>query len=639
MQKLKYLIVLLFFHLLVLGQSGRVEFIGHNLFNEQPINNTTITVMENEKQIDKFSTGNFPDFKLTLPFGSVYKIYFENFRSQRMYLEVITSPVPKDNKYKMTYELDIPFFPKHASNLDTSQFKEPFHKIVFDGNKKMVDDTVYMNSFLKKVYITKKEKETTETTVKTVQWTNLAGKMFYSGTSKTPVTYKKINLLDKDGKVIKTTTSTKFGSFVFTGVDINQVNKVEADFGSEFTTQNISVELFNTKKESQGVNPIVKNKVAWPNSTQKNVIQNLVDMKYTYKVSGRLLDETSGKSAFYSNKTVFLLNDKNTVVKRATTNIFGSFVFTNVKPGLVYLIGIDKAEATAQNKINLYSVSDTYLAPVDSSVKDRYVRRFLSENSLLFRELLADEDQLRMNVSGRLFAENVNNPIADLKILLLNNKMETMDTATTDNFGQFMFKYLPYDPQFVLSSRTKENILDAINNILVYNSKDELIKIVSNIKGKPFNYKPLAGEQSQLMDVYADDPWLSLMGLGKKEKTKAGETVIENIFFESNSSDLLAPAKKTLDKIVLVLNTNPKLTIELGAHTDSQGNDAANQKLSEQRAKSAADYIISKGIEANRVIGKGYGETKILNNCKNGVFCPDDEHGQNRRIEFKILGL
>lgn len=639
MKKIHFCLLTILFPIFAAAQTGHVNFIGHNLYNDQPINNTTITVLQDDKQIDQFSTGKFPDFKLTLPFGSVYKIYFENFRSQKMFLEVITSPVPKDNKYKMTYELDIPLFPKHATNLDTTQFKYPFHKIVFDGKSRMVDDSVYMNEFLKKVYLVKKEKETTAVAVKTTQWTNLAGKMVYGDASKTPVINKRVNLLNAEGKVIKTATTTKLGSFVFTGVDINQVAKIEADFGNEFTNQNVSVELINTSQEVLGNNTVANNKVYWPNSTQKNIIQKLVDTKYAYKISGRLIDEGSGKNSFYSGKTVLLLNDKNTVVKRAITNVFGSFVFTNVKPGLVYLIGVDKNETTAQSKINLYSISDKYLAPVDSVVPGRFVRRFLSENNLLFGDLLIDDNQLRMNVSGRLFADNINNPIADLKILLLNDKFETLDTTTTDKLGQFMFKYVPFNPQFSISSNNKESILEAINNILVYNSKDEMVKIVSMIRGKPFNYKNLSAEQSQITDVYADDPWLNLMGMGKKQKTNTGEIVVENIFFESNKAELLPQAKRSLDKIALVLNTNITLKIELGAHTDSQGNDAANQKLSEQRAKAACDYIISKGIEPSRIISKGFGETKILNHCKNGVFCPDDEHGLNRRIEFKILGL
>lgn len=82
--------------------------------------------------------------------------------------------------------------------------------------------------------------------------------------------------------------------------------------------------------------------------------------------------------------------------------------------------------------------------------------------------------------------------------------------------------------------------------------------------------------------------------------------------------------------------SNDKFNIELSAHSDSKGSDAYNLKLSEQRANSAKNYIISKGISAARITAKGYGESKLLNNCGNNVVCSEDEHAVNRRLEFKL---
>ena len=86
-----------------------------------------------------------------------------------------------------------------------------------------------------------------------------------------------------------------------------------------------------------------------------------------------------------------------------------------------------------------------------------------------------------------------------------------------------------------------------------------------------------------------------------------------------------------------VMNENPSMKIELGSHTDAQGSDADNLVLSDKRAKAAAEYIISKGIQADRITGKGYGETRLKNKCGNGVKCPDKLHQENRRTEIQIL--
>jgi peptidoglycan-associated lipoprotein len=85
------------------------------------------------------------------------------------------------------------------------------------------------------------------------------------------------------------------------------------------------------------------------------------------------------------------------------------------------------------------------------------------------------------------------------------------------------------------------------------------------------------------------------------------------------------------------LNANPNVVIELSAHTDSRGTSRDNLMLSTKRAKSAVNYLMAHGIEKNRMAYKGYGETKLVNNCADGVECSEEKHQANRRLEFKII--
>jgi outer membrane protein OmpA-like peptidoglycan-associated protein len=91
-----------------------------------------------------------------------------------------------------------------------------------------------------------------------------------------------------------------------------------------------------------------------------------------------------------------------------------------------------------------------------------------------------------------------------------------------------------------------------------------------------------------------------------------------------------------LDKLVATLLDNPTVKIELSSHTDCRGKDAYNMKLSEKRAKSAVDYIISKGVPKGNITSKGYGESQPSENCACDQ-CSDDQHQRNRRTEFKVL--
>ena len=108
-------------------------------------------------------------------------------------------------------------------------------------------------------------------------------------------------------------------------------------------------------------------------------------------------------------------------------------------------------------------------------------------------------------------------------------------------------------------------------------------------------------------------------------------------YWDFDKFNIRPDAALELDKLVTTLNENPTIWIELGSHTDSRGNDAYNQKLSQNRANAAVAYIVSKGIAKERIKAKGYGETVLVNQCKNGIKCTDEEHQLNRRTEFKIV--
>ncbi|KIA91998.1 flagellar motor protein MotB [Pedobacter kyungheensis] len=112
---------------------------------------------------------------------------------------------------------------------------------------------------------------------------------------------------------------------------------------------------------------------------------------------------------------------------------------------------------------------------------------------------------------------------------------------------------------------------------------------------------------------------------------------IENIYYDFDKWNIRADAAVELDKLVKIMTDNPTIWIELGSHTDSRGKDKYNLDLSQKRAESAVQYIISRGISKNRISAKGYGETQLLNKCANGVNCTEEEHQLNRRTEFKIV--
>jgi outer membrane protein OmpA-like peptidoglycan-associated protein len=116
---------------------------------------------------------------------------------------------------------------------------------------------------------------------------------------------------------------------------------------------------------------------------------------------------------------------------------------------------------------------------------------------------------------------------------------------------------------------------------------------------------------------------------------------INPIYFDLNKDNIRPDAAIELDKIVKVMNENPKLEIELGSHTDCRASAAYNLALSDRRAKSSANYIKARIANPERIYGKGYGETRLINHCEcegnRKVPCTEEEHQQNRRTEFRII--
>ena len=119
---------------------------------------------------------------------------------------------------------------------------------------------------------------------------------------------------------------------------------------------------------------------------------------------------------------------------------------------------------------------------------------------------------------------------------------------------------------------------------------------------------------------------------------KGNQIVVKPIYFDYGKWDIRTDAKYELENIVDVLRVNQNMIIKIEAHTDSRGRDKYNLKLSDKRAKSTRDYILSRGIDSERIESAiGYGETELLNNCSNGVKCSPEEHQLNRRSYFYIV--
>lgn len=135
-----------------------------------------------------------------------------------------------------------------------------------------------------------------------------------------------------------------------------------------------------------------------------------------------------------------------------------------------------------------------------------------------------------------------------------------------------------------------------------------------------------------------DAPTITPRQIKKQIKSEVGKPIILSGLNFDLASDLIRPdAEPALIQVLNLMNRYPDMKIELSSHTDSRGSKQANQRLSERRAVSSRQWLVTRGISEDRIVAKGYGEERLLNECADGVTCDEALHEQNRRTEFEII--
>ncbi|MFD2572748.1 carboxypeptidase regulatory-like domain-containing protein [Spirosoma soli] len=204
-------------------------------------------------------------------------------------------------------------------------------------------------------------------------------------------------------------------------------------------------------------------------------------------------------------------------------------------------------------------------------------------------------------VKGVVKMEVNQRPAQGVKVTLRNDKDKSEQTVITGPDGGYEFNTKPNAPYTITAQKDR-----------YATKKAQYAKTKRNTK------------------VVTDS--LGLYGVGDVYQLK-------NIYYDLNKFFIRADAARELDHVLAILKEYPQMQIELRSHTDARATDAYNVRLSENRARAAMDYLVSRGITANRLVARGYGESEIVNGCVDGVNCTEHEHQQNRRTEFKILAV
>lgn len=254
-----------------------------------------------------------------------------------------------------------------------------------------------------------------------------------------------------------------------------------------------------------------------------------------------------------------------------------------------------------------------YRSTIKTNCLDEYEE--IEERILLKLEDMTVIPFMKYTLAGTVADFITKDKLESVTVEFVDNDGNTFQTYRTDKAGAFQSN--------ILESKFYGDQLDF---------KVKLTK--EDYMTQKFDVHLTLGEESHIqLAYYIDKPEVG--------KDLAEVLEIQPIYFDLDKSDIRPDAEVELNKIVAIMNDNPTIKIELGSHTDCRGSESYNMSLSDRRAKSSAEYIRSRISEPERIYGKGYGESKLVNHCEcegsKTTSCSEEEHQANRRTEFRIV--
>lgn len=503
-----------------------------------------------------------------------------------------------------------------------------------------------------------------------------------------------VKLVNEKGEVIQTGTTDAKGNFKFEKLspDANYIVMIDEESGGQnvFGRLKYNNDLPGSKakiivvdKNAQPVKELVADKKGFFNYKNLPVDERylelveesetkLANLKVT-NLSGKLMKAENEPAA---NIKVKLVDEAGNVVSTGYTDAKGDFKFTKLDPDKDYIVMLDAEDAGLDQK----GISSFYgrLRYNDNEPGARAKLEVVNKNNEVVKELVADkrgffnfenipsdekylglvyEDDPELNLEntisivGKILAgPNLDLPVRMVKVTLKTRDGVWVRDILSDNQGFFRFANLKADRDYVvfvnendpqlrksakhvvLGKMLRSGLLDdpePSRFIAIGGGSGIVMKESTSGEDGFFKFEVLGPDYAALSGVKVEDG-----KLGISAKPINAEEVI---YFDYGKSSLSDEAKARIDKLVADIMTRKFTKVYFDGHADSRSSYGHNILLSEKRAKAVADYAISKGLKRTQVKVQRFGESKLVNKCKDGVHCTDPEHRENRRVEIRVV--
>jgi outer membrane protein OmpA-like peptidoglycan-associated protein len=303
----------------------------------------------------------------------------------------------------------------------------------------------------------------------------------------------------------------------------------------------------------------------------------IVEKKYCLQVTAK--DKFTGE--IIPNTDVALKNSKGEIITTAKTDGFGVTKFCDIS-------------------LDDYTIDGVY---EEVALEGAVAKKSEFKNDLTLKKevIYSDRDFI---IKGKAVECNTTTPIEGLSVVLEKDDKSYKKISLTDAKGTFNLK------------------LPVLGVYSLFGKKDGYFSQIEKIDASNYNRDKTLFVKLEIC----------------AEKADCGKAIgLKNILFDLDKYVIKEEAKVELNKLVRFMLDNPDVKVEVGSHTDCRSSAKYNQTLSQNRANASVAYIISQGVSKDKISGKGYGESQLLNECADGVKCAEELHSINRRTEMKVI--
>lgn len=457
-----------------------------------------------------------------------------------------------------------------------------------------------------------------------------------------------VQLISDDGIVLESTRTDSSGNFRFDklGEDESYLVKVNGD------TDDLVLKIYD--KNGKKVAVLLSNEGTY---TYKKLDHDEADLlsiiqpdSDEFDFEGQFLYEKL-PGEFPNGMNVNVVDEDGVELFTTKTDEYGNFRFKKLQSdGKMYLT-LDESQGDDLILL-IYNNKGNVIAKLKRGEDEFFNYRRLRQSYENNLSLIKVDDQNFMEepflrITGEIDFKKLDGFFeGGLSIVAYNDDLEPLDTIQSDETGGFVFKKLGAENENLFFKFLDADDYD-FDELFFYvtNKKNEKTAKLNRNENGFYSFRPLGnsdvvisknnGEEDQITFVSENNTEQSHKNEVDNKNVKIDVSSTNSIFFDLNSSYLNAENKNTLNAMIDKLKS-AQGNIEVNSYADSRANSDYNMWLSERRSKRVVDYLVSKGIAAKRIVSNAYGESKLFNDCGDGVECPEEMHKLNRRTEVVI---